>query len=286
MTDDEVWLRLFPFSLRDKAKQWIHALPRAGINNWSDLAKTFMSKYFSMAKTAKLIRDIMLYQQNDGESIHEAWERYKEMQRKVHHHHITRENLIQNFYNGSTELGRSAIDVAAEGSLMRKTTDEAFALLDEMAINGCTWPNERAKVPAQRGVMTVSVDPVVESLKPKNASLQAQVDILMRQATGMTMGNVAAVQSSCEVCGDPTHMANDCYVMGQAFNEQVNFMEGQIQGNDPYAATYNPGWRNHPNFSWKDNGGNANNQAGPNLQGGQRPQQNQGNFQNQENFRH
>ncbi|XP_050233570.1 uncharacterized protein LOC126682057 [Mercurialis annua] len=286
MTDDEVWLRLFPFSLRDRAKQWIHALPRAGINNWSDLAKAFMSKYFSMAKTAKLTRDIMLYQQHDGESIHEAWERYKEMQRKVPHHHITRENLIQNFYNGSTELGRSAIDVAAGGSLMRKTTDEAFALLDEMAINGCTWPNERAKVPAQRGVMAVSVDPAVESLKAKNASLQAQVDILMRQAAGMTMGSVAAVQSSCEVCGDPTHVANDCYVMGHAFNEQVNFVGGQRQGNDPYAATYNPGWRNHPNFSWKDTGGNANNQAGPNFQGVQGPQQNQGNVQNHGNFQH
>ena len=22
-------------------------------------------------------------------------------------------------------------------------------------------------------------------------------------------------------------------------------------GNDPYSNTYNPGWRNHPNFSWK-----------------------------------
>ncbi|XP_050217767.1 uncharacterized protein LOC126668621 [Mercurialis annua] len=271
MTKDEVWLRLFPFSLRDKAKQWIHALPRAGVNTWADLAKAFMHKYFSMAKTAKLTRDIMLYQQHDGESIHEAWERYKEMQRKVPHHHITRENLIQNFYNGSTELGRSAIDVAAGGSLMRKTTDEAFALLDEMAMNGCTWPNERARVPAQKGVMAVTADPAVENLKAKNAALQAQVDILMRQTAGMNMGNVAAIQSSCEVCGDPTHVSSECYVMGQAFNEQVNFVGGQRQGNDPYAATYNPGWRNHPNFSWKDNGSNANNQAGPSFQGGQRP---------------
>ncbi|XP_050229108.1 uncharacterized protein LOC126678249 [Mercurialis annua] len=284
MTEDEVWLRLFPFSLRDKAKQWIHALPRAGVNNWADLAKAFISKYFSMAKNAKLKRDTMLYQQHDGESIHKAWERYKEMQRKVPHHHITGENLIQNFYNGSTELGRSAIDVAAGGSLMKKTIDEAFALLDEMAMNGCTWPNERARVPAQKGVMAVTADPAVESLKAKNAALQAQVDILMRQTAGMNMGHVAAIQSICEVCGDPTHVSSDCYVMGQAFNEQVNFVGGQRQGNDPYAATYNQGWRNHPNFSQKDNGGNANNQAGPSFQGGQRPQHIQGNFQNHENF--
>ena len=30
--------------------------------------------------------------------------------------------------------------------------------------------------------------------------------------------------------------------------EQVNATFGRPR-NDPYAPTYNPGWRNHPNFS-------------------------------------
>ncbi|XP_050222143.1 uncharacterized protein LOC126672236 [Mercurialis annua] len=233
MTEDEVLLRLFPFSLRDRAK----------------FGKRFHEQVLFYGKTAKLTRDIMLYQQNDGESVHEAWGRYKEMQRKVPHHHITRENLIQNLYNGSTELGRSNIDAVAGGSLMRKRTDAAFSLLDEMAINGCTWPTERVKVLAHKGVMEVSIDPAMESLKVKNASLQVQVDILKRQVAGMNMGNVAVVQSSYEVCGDSNHATNDYYVMGQTFNEQVNFVGGQRPVNVPYAVTYNPGWRNYPNFS-------------------------------------
>ena len=31
--------------------------------------------------------------------------------------------------------------------------------------------------------------------------------------------------------------------------EEVNATFGR-PGNNPYSNTYNPGWRNHPNFSW------------------------------------
>jgi len=35
----------------------------------------------------------------------------------------------------------------------------------------------------------------------------------------------------------------------------------QRQRNDPFSQTYNPGWENHPNFSW-DQGGFQGNQHG------------------------
>ncbi|GAA0172981.1 hypothetical protein LIER_26695 [Lithospermum erythrorhizon] len=39
--------------------------------------------------------------------------------------------------------------------------------------------------------------------------------------------------------------------------EQVNVMNGYNprMRNDPYSNTYNPGWKNHPNFAWKNNEG-------------------------------
>ncbi|MED6189606.1 hypothetical protein PIB30_097696, partial [Stylosanthes scabra] len=35
--------------------------------------------------------------------------------------------------------------------------------------------------------------------------------------------------------------------------EQVNFVNNQPRPpySDPHSNTYNPGWRNHPNFSWE-----------------------------------
>ncbi|MED6126642.1 hypothetical protein PIB30_080406 [Stylosanthes scabra] len=40
--------------------------------------------------------------------------------------------------------------------------------------------------------------------------------------------------------------------------------------NDPYSNTYNPGWRNHPNFSW---GGNQGQWSNNNIQNNNRPYQ-------------
>ena len=37
--------------------------------------------------------------------------------------------------------------------------------------------------------------------------------------------------------------------------------------NDPYSNTYNPGWRNHPNYSWSNNNQTSGNQWGNNTQG-------------------
>ncbi|CAL8993306.1 unnamed protein product [Prunus brigantina] len=35
--------------------------------------------------------------------------------------------------------------------------------------------------------------------------------------------------------------------------EQANALQARNPNNDPYSNTYNPGWRNHPNFKWSNN---------------------------------
>ena len=56
--DDTIRLRLFPFSLRDKAKAWLNSLPVGSIHDWNTLVRKFLSKYFPLAKTVKLRNDI------------------------------------------------------------------------------------------------------------------------------------------------------------------------------------------------------------------------------------
>ncbi|KAK5775790.1 hypothetical protein PVK06_043731 [Gossypium arboreum] len=51
---DAIRLRLFPFSLRNKAKQWLNSLPRGSITTWEQMIEKFLLKYFPPAKTDKL----------------------------------------------------------------------------------------------------------------------------------------------------------------------------------------------------------------------------------------
>ena len=86
VSEDAVRLRLFPFSLKDRAKEWLNSLPAGSITTWNDLAQKFLSKYFPPAKTAKLRNDITTFSQFGNESLYESWERFKELLRKCPHH--------------------------------------------------------------------------------------------------------------------------------------------------------------------------------------------------------
>ena len=77
------------------------------------------------------------------ESLYEAWERYKDLLRKCPHHGLPVWLQVQTFYNGLGSNTRTMIDAAAGGTLMGKTPEVAYELLEEMASNNYQWYSER-----------------------------------------------------------------------------------------------------------------------------------------------
>jgi hypothetical protein len=62
------------------------------------------------------------------------------------------------------------------------------------------------------------------------------------------------MQQVCNICAVSGHQTDFCPTLQETV-EQVNvvggFQKGQQQRNyNPYSNTYNPGWRDHPNFSY------------------------------------
>ncbi|KAF7810177.1 uncharacterized protein G2W53_036920 [Senna tora] len=68
VSDDAIRLRLFPFSLRDKAKVWLQSLPEGSITTWEELVQQFLTKYFPPGKTAKMRNDITSFVLLDNET--------------------------------------------------------------------------------------------------------------------------------------------------------------------------------------------------------------------------
>jgi len=79
VSEDAIKLRLFHFSLRDKAKVWLNSKAPNSFTTWTTVSQAFLSMYFPQGKTAKLKNDITSFVQFDGESLYEAWERFKEL---------------------------------------------------------------------------------------------------------------------------------------------------------------------------------------------------------------
>jgi hypothetical protein len=54
-------LKLFPFSLRGRAKDWLLSLPRNSIDSWDKCKDAFIIKYYPPAKIIALRSDIMKF---------------------------------------------------------------------------------------------------------------------------------------------------------------------------------------------------------------------------------
>ncbi|XP_044489283.1 uncharacterized protein LOC123213766 [Mangifera indica] len=215
VSEDAIKLRLFPFSLKDRATSWLDSRAPGAFTTWQALFKAFLAKYFPSGKTAKLRNKIATFFQRDDESLYEAWERFKDLQRQCPHHGLTDWLVVQTFSNGLSHLLKSILDAAANGSLMGKTFDMALHLIEEMASNSCRWPNDRASQKRHLGVHEV------DGITMVNAKLDALTKKLERL-------DIKVVRtSSCENCGGD-HTSFVCQ-MGTHYAHEPTNEQGDAQ---------------------------------------------------------
>ena len=100
MSEDALRLRLFPFSLRGKALDWLERLPNHSITTWDELADKFISKFFSPSHMAALRDEILAFKQEPMEPFHEIWERYRTMVKECPNNDMTEAMIQQTFYRG------------------------------------------------------------------------------------------------------------------------------------------------------------------------------------------
>ncbi|WVZ08241.1 hypothetical protein V8G54_021587 [Vigna mungo] len=157
VSDYAIHLRLFPFSLRDKAKRWLQSQPQGSIPTWEDMATKFVTKYFPPSKLAKMRSEIITFVQQETESLYEAWERYKELLRKCPHHALPEWLQVQIFYNVLSPSFKAILDAASGGSFNMKTPKEALETLELMANNIVNMQFDRQNRKA--GVLEVNTSP-------------------------------------------------------------------------------------------------------------------------------
>ncbi|GKC62962.1 zinc finger, CCHC-type containing protein [Tanacetum coccineum] len=118
-------MHLFQFSFRDQASSWLELLPVGSITTWEDLTTRFLARFFPPRRTAKLRNDILMFQQHQGESLSEAWTRFKDLLQKVPHHGINIWLPVQSFYDHVNPITRLTIDQSASGKLRDRNAEES-----------------------------------------------------------------------------------------------------------------------------------------------------------------
>ena len=122
---DIIKLKLFPFSLRVRAKEWLLSLPKNSIDSWTKYKHAFIGKYYPPAKIIQLRSNIMNFRQFDNEPVAQAWERMKFMVKNCPTHGLTMWMVMQTFYAGLNFYSRNLLDSAAGGTFMSTTLGAA-----------------------------------------------------------------------------------------------------------------------------------------------------------------
>jgi len=65
-------LKLFPFSLKDKAKTWLQNIRSASIRAWDEMQQQFLKKFFPSHRTNSFKRQITTFTKKPGETFYKC----------------------------------------------------------------------------------------------------------------------------------------------------------------------------------------------------------------------
>ncbi|CAL9024864.1 unnamed protein product [Prunus brigantina] len=150
---------------------------------------------------------------------------------------------MQIFYDGLTQTCQSTVDNAAGGALKKKNAQESYNIYEMLGSNAQHKDTRGKRV----GMYEISSN---NDLALQVASLEKKLDSMLNMVP-----KIAEVCAICNIPGHPTYQCSASEAYPEFVQEQVNLMNSYNQRprNDPFSNTYNPGWRDHPNFSWKNN---------------------------------
>ncbi|XP_024046622.1 uncharacterized protein LOC112100976, partial [Citrus clementina] len=182
VTEEQIKLRAFPFSVDGLAKDWLYYLPPGSITTWNGLKKQFLEKYFPASRAANIRKDICGIRQLSGETLYEYWERFKQLCASCPQHQISDQLLIQYFYEGLSLMDMNMIDAASGGVLVNKTPAQARELISNMAANAQQFGSRQD--PTSRKVNEQATTASIQNLENQMSQLATTMSRLESQVSG------------------------------------------------------------------------------------------------------
>ncbi|XP_022158314.1 uncharacterized protein LOC111024824 [Momordica charantia] len=236
--------------------------PYSHLKSFIEIANAFQLSGVSedalrLKMNADLREDIVSFRQKENEAVQEPWERFKELLRRCLSHGLPTCVQIEQFYRGLDRPSRMMLNTAANDSLFEKSISEIIDILNKMTDSNDQGEIGRSLPKKQVSARVFELDTV--------ASMQAQMATINQMLKQLTMEKETKTATSamlepslclqisdisCVYCGD-----NQLYENCPANPTSVFYVGQRAQRNfNPYSNTYDPRWRNHPNFSWSNQG--------------------------------
>ncbi|KAL4309441.1 hypothetical protein GQ457_01G012510 [Hibiscus cannabinus] len=167
---------------------------------------------------------------------------YKKLFQKCPIHGFNDGMQVEIFYQGVNTPTRMMLDAAANGTILEKSAEEAFEILDRLANNDYQYPSNRRELVRQNTeIMSHDQTNAMETQLPELTSI-----VKTLQKSKETY-EVKVAKSFCDLCYN-NHDFSRC-----PQNPECMFYVGDHNwNNNPHSIKYNPEGRQHPNFSWNN----------------------------------
>ncbi|KAL4583453.1 hypothetical protein LXL04_008026 [Taraxacum kok-saghyz] len=206
-------LTVFPFTLEDRAREWLFNIPSGPIHTWEELVKAFNSKFYPASRISSQRNEICGIKQGTDETFHDYWKRFNNLCTGCPQHQILKQLLLQQFYEGLQTQDKRMIDASSD--LKRSST---------------------------QGVSEVATS---------NAHLESKILDLTNVVSQLVVGNGQQLLV-CGVCAMTGYHTDMCpMIVGEQAN--VNAMGGYQGQPKPsgFQNSYNSSWKQNPNYPLK-----------------------------------
>nr|CAN63646.1 hypothetical protein VITISV_012334 [Vitis vinifera] len=232
---DLMRLKLFPFTLRDKAKIWLNSLRPRSIRTWIDLQAKFLKKFFPTHRTNGLKKQISNFSAKENEKFYECWERYMEAINACPHHGFDTWLLVSYFYDEMSSSMKQLLETMCGGDFMSKNPEEAMDFLSYVAEVSRGWdePNkgEVGKIKSQSNAFNAKAGMYTLN---EDVDMKAKFAAMTRRLEELELKKINEVQAvaetpmqvkPCPICQSYEHLVEECPTIPAAremFGDQAN----------------------------------------------------------------
>jgi hypothetical protein len=130
-----IHLRLFRFSLHDRATEWLDSNAPGSITSWESLLSKFYNKFFPMSRVNEARKEISSFTQDEDEKYSDSWGRFKDLLIRCPPHGYEKWRFVQFFYKGLSLPNHSMIELMNGGAFLNIMEDLAYKALDKLVDN-------------------------------------------------------------------------------------------------------------------------------------------------------
>jgi hypothetical protein len=189
LTQDEIRLILFPFSLKDNAKIWYYSFAAGSIHTWDEMTTKFLKKFFPAHKTRQLRREILTFQQKDEALFFEAWEHFNELLLRCPYHNLSQDDQVLAFYEGLNDSNKSLVDLAYGYMLMEKSSEKAIELFETLSENSQQFPSKGRQGLKEKCIQEESTNGGIQA---QMAAIEKKLDMIIKAM----INHISALESS------------------------------------------------------------------------------------------